>query len=296
MTLDARQLEQANELIRLALAEDLGPGDVTTDVLSLADSPAVGRMVAKEDGVLAGTPVVDLVFARVDERCELEWAASDGDAVSVGQEILRMRGPARALLAAERPSLNFLQRLSGIATCSRDFMRRVEGTNARVLDTRKTTPGWRYLEKYAVALGGGTNHRVGLFDQALFKENHVALARAAGESLEALIRNARERTGQPVVVEVRDMAEAKDAHAAGAEILMLDNMTHDAMREAVEHFGALPESERPELEASGGINLETIGDVARTGVDRISCGALTHSPKALDISMYVDAAGDASAR
>jgi nicotinate-nucleotide pyrophosphorylase (carboxylating) len=205
-----------------------------------------------------------------------------------GQEVLVVEGRAATLLAGERTALNFLQRLSGIATTSRAFVRRIEGTGAVILDTRKTTPGWRSLEKYAVSLGGGRNHRTGLYDQALFKENHLALARAAREPLGEIVRRAREATGAPVEVEVRDLEELRAALEAGAELLLLDNMSLEEMREAVELVRGLPDSDRPLLEASGGITLETVRAVAETGVDRISVGALTHSPRALDLAMYIE--------
>lgn len=279
--------EDAERLLELALAEDVGSGDVTTKSLALGGASAEGWMLCKEPGVLAGVPIADAVFRRLDSNAEVDWKAKDGDAIEEGDEILVVKANIGALLAGERTALNFLQRLSGIATTTREYAKRIAGTRASVLDTRKTTPGWRMLEKYAVAIGGGENHRIGLFDQALFKENHLELARRADESLAEVVSRARAATNRPVEVEVRDLAEAKQAHEAGADILMLDNMSVDDMREAVAHFSSLPADRRPLLEASGGITLETIRDVAETGVDRISCGALTHSPRALDLAMYI---------
>jgi len=278
--------KRAEVLVELALEEDLGTGDVTTEALSLALERAEGWIRCKEDGVLAGAPVAERVFRRLDPSAEVTWHARDGDAIAEGDEVARIHATARALLAGERTALNFLQRLSGIATTTRAHVRRVEGTGAVVLDTRKTTPGWRDLEKYAVRVGGAANHRAGLYDQGLFKENHLDLARRAGESLGDLVARVRERTGSPVEVEVRSLDEAREARAAGAEILMLDNFDPPALREAVDYFRGARDG-RPLLEASGGITLETIREVAQTGVDRISCGSLTHSPRALDLAMYI---------
>ncbi len=279
--------EDAERLLEIAISEDVGSGDVTTRSLALGDSSAEGWMLCKESGVLAGAPIADAVFRKLDAKAELDWKANEGADIREGDEILVVRASIGALLAGERIALNFLQRLSGIATTTREYAKRIEGTRAAVLDTRKTTPGWRTLEKYAVAIGGGTNHRVGLFDQALFKENHLELARRAEEPLAEVVARARAATDRPVEIEVRDLEEAKQAHEAGGEILMLDNMSVDAMREAVAYFSSLPADRRPALEASGGITLETIRAVAETGVDRISCGALTHSPRALDLAMYI---------
>ena len=280
-------LQPVLDLIRAALEEDLGAGDVTTACLKAADRDATGHLLAKEDGVLAGAPVVNEVFRALDPAVRVEWSARDGDPVTAGQRIAELAGPAGALLAGERTALNFVQRMSGIATLTSRYARLIEGTRARVLDTRKTTPGHRQLEKYAVAIGGGENHRVGLFDQALFKENHLALAALAGQSLDELVTRARERSNAPVEIEVRDLDEARAARDAGADILMLDNFSIEELREAVRELR--PDgAEAPRLEASGGITLETLRAVAETGVDRISCGALTHSPQALDIAMYID--------
>jgi len=278
----------AEKLVEMALAEDLGSGDVTTESLAWGGRPARGVIRCKEDGVLAGAPIVDLVFARLDPATRIVWKAAEGEAIEKGREVAALEGTASALLAGERTALNFLQRLSGIATTARAYAQRIAGTSAAVLDTRKTTPGWRSLEKYAVAVGGGVNHRIGLFDQGLFKENHLALARAAGQSLRDVVRHVREATGAPVEVEVRTLDELEEALAAGAEILMLDNMSLDEMRRAVARVRTPGGGSRPRLEASGGITLETIRSVAETGVDRISVGALTHSPRALDLAMYIE--------
>lgn len=283
----AYDADQVERLITLALEEDLGDGDVTTQSLSLAGQPASGYMLCKERGILAGAPIATAVFRRLQKDCEIDWKAADGDTIESGAEIMTIRASAATLLAGERTALNFLQRLSGIASLTRRYVDLVAGTRAAVLDTRKTTPGWRTLEKYAVAVGGGVNHRVGLYDQALFKENHVEMARQGGESLDDVIERAATASARPVELEVRDLDEARRGYEAGAAILMLDNMSLDDMRAAVDHFETLPADRRPLLEASGGITLETIAEVAATGVHRISCGALTHSPRALDIAMYI---------
>ena len=270
------------DLIDRALAEDQVAHDVTTDTLISPDQQSTVALVARAEGVLAGLPVVGAVFARVDPSLRLEALVEDGSPVSPGQHLARIEGAVAGMLRAERTALNFLQRMSGIATETARYVRAVEGLPARILDTRKTPPGHRHLDKYAVRMGGGRNHRLNLSDGILIKDNHIAAARAQGLSLTNTVRNAVERAPMAlkVEVEVESLEEAREALDAGAHILLLDNMTPDDMRQIVEMARG-----RALTEASGGIDLETVRAVAETGVDFISSGALTHSTKALDISM-----------
>jgi nicotinate-nucleotide pyrophosphorylase (carboxylating) len=266
-------------LIQLALAEDIGRGDLTTEATVAADTQAEATILQKAPGVLAGLPVVEAVFAALDPRVRIERVAEEG---SWGDHrvVARLSGPARAILTGERTALNFVQRLSGVATMSRRAREVVEGTNATVLDTRKTTPGHRVLEKYAVRVGGCHNHRAGLDDAVLIKENHI---RAAG-GITAAVTAARRRIGpaQLIEVEVTTPAELDEALAAGAELILLDNHTIAGLRTAVAQAAG-----RARLEASGGITLDNLAEVARTGVDYISLGALTHSAPSIDFSLEV---------
>lgn len=270
-------------IVRRALAEDVGAGDVTTDSIVPADAVAHGQFIAKAAGVIAGWDAVAATFAALDRRVAVRPIVHDGRDVRAGTLIGTVDGPARALLSGERVALNFLQRLSGIATLTRAFVRAVEGTRAVILDTRKTAPGLRVLDRLAVRLGGGTNHRLGLFDMALVKENHIA---AAG-GLTAAVRRFRANApaGIPIEVEVRSLAELREALHLAPDRILLDNMSVEEMREAVRAA-----SGRVPLEASGGVTLETVAEIARTGVDFISAGALTHSVRALDISLELDTA------
>jgi len=287
------QFERAvRAAVEAALSEDLGlGGDVTSEALIPEGLEARGEFVYREPAVVAGVDVVEEVCSQVSAALFLEVSKRDGDLVRAGETALEVEGPARAILAAERTALNFLSRLSGIATLTRRYVDEVEGTPAEVLDTRKTTPGLRLLEKYAVRCGGGTNHRMGLFDQVLVKDNHLALMRRGGESddLEAALARAREAApqGAPVEVEARTLSEVEEALSAGADVIMLDNMDAVTMREAVARVHARGGEGRPLLEASGGITLENVREVAGAGVDRISVGALTHSARAIDISLEV---------
>lgn len=277
--------DDALHLIDLALREDQGAGDWSTRWTVTARARAEARIVAKAAGVLAGAEIARAVFLRLDPRIELEARLHDGDDVALGDVVCTLAGPARAVLTGERVALNFLQRLSGVATITRRFVDEVSGTGARILDTRKTTPGWRSLEKGAVRAGGGANHRAGLYDMVLLKENHIAIA---GGIARALARVAEEnRTGLPVEVEVRNLDELEQAIHAGAQRILLDNMTVDEMRAAVTHARRAPHT--PRLEASGNMTLERVRAVAETGVDDISVGALTHSAVALDLSLQVTA-------
>jgi nicotinate-nucleotide pyrophosphorylase (carboxylating) len=275
-SLSATELEP---LVRRALDEDLGAGDLTTQATVPPGTRARARITQKQPGVLFGLDPAQLAFALLDPDARFVRLAGEG-MWRDGGAVLEVEGSAAALLGAERTALNFLQRLSGVATVTARYVEAVRGTRARVLDTRKTAPGLRLLEKAAVAAGGGTNHRVGLFDAILIKENHAAMAGGVGEA----VRLARAAAPDVLIeVECRSDAEVDEALAAGAPRLLLDNMSVPQMRAIVARVG-----DRAELEASGGIDLETIRDVAETGVHFISVGALTHSAAALDLSLLLD--------
>ncbi|MEA2403979.1 MAG: hypothetical protein QOE08_626 [Thermoleophilaceae bacterium] len=267
------------EVIDRALAEDVGSGDVTTAALVPEGATGRARLVQKAPGVVAGLLVAETVFRRVDPSLRWHPRAEEGAWREAGL-IAEVAGASRSILTGERVALNFLQRLSGVATLTARYVKAVEGTKARILDTRKTTPGLRALEKQAVVAGGGHNHRAGLYDAILVKENHAAMAGGVGEASRRALAAAH---GLPVEVECATLAELDEALAAGVPRILLDNMSTDEMRAAVERTAG-----RAELEASGGVTLETVGEIARTGVDFISVGALTHSAPALDISLELE--------
>jgi nicotinate-nucleotide pyrophosphorylase (carboxylating) len=269
---------ETDRIIRNALQEDIGLGDVTTQATIEAGVLSRAELVAKEDFILSGIDVAARVFALLDGEVAFEKLLEDGLAVKRGEVLAWIKGDARVLLQGERVALNLLQRMSGISTLTAAFVKEIEGTGAVVVDTRKTTPGLRVLEKYAVRMGGGRNHRTSLYDGVLIKENHIA---AAGGIATAVAR-ARERAPHTLRIEVetRNPAEVEEALAAGADIIMLDNMDLATLREAVQLIDG-----RALSEASGGVNLQTVRAIAETGVDLISVGALTHSSRAVDISM-----------
>ena len=274
-------LEQVKPIVQHALDEDIGDGDVTTLCTIPEDATLEGRFIAKAAGIIAGLEVARLTFALLDERIQLEFFVHDGDPVSTGQVFGRINGPTRALLTGERTALNFLQRMSGIATLTRQYVEAVKPHQAIILDTRKTAPGLRLLDKWAVKLGGGENHRGGLFDMVLIKNNHIT---AVG-SITAAINRVRgcDDRHRPIEVEVRTLDELREALALRPDRILLDNMSLAQMRQAVQLAGErVP---RVLLEASGNVTLETVNAIAATGVDYISSGALTHSVKALDISL-----------
>lgn len=275
--LDAALLD---ELVARALEEDLGDGDATAAATVPAEARALARIRQKAPGVVYGLDLAERAFRTLDADAACARQVAEGEWREQGGPVLEVRGSARALLGAERTALNFLGRLSGVATLTARCVREVEGTGARILDTRKTTPGLRMVEKAAVHAGGGTNHRIGLFDEILIKENHAAAAGGVGEA----VRRARAaRPDLPVEAEVRDLAELDDALAAGAPRVMLDNMDLATMRAAVERTAG-----RASLEASGGVTLGRLREIAETGVDFISIGALTHSAPALDLSLILE--------
>jgi nicotinate-nucleotide pyrophosphorylase (carboxylating) len=277
----APQLDPAllDELVARALAEDVGGGDVTAEVTIPADARAVARIRQKAPGVVYGLDLAERAFRALDPEAQVERHVEEGVWREDGP-VLAVRGRTRALLSAERTALNFLGRLSGVATLTARCVRALEGTGARVLDTRKTTPGLRMVEKAAVHAGGGVTNRIGLWDEILIKENHAAAAGGVGEALR------RARAARPdlqIEVEVRDLDELEEALAAGAQRILLDNMDLDTIREAVARTNG-----RAWLEASGGVTLETLGQIGRTGVEFISVGALTHSAPALDLSLLLE--------
>lgn len=268
--------------VTAALAEDVGSGDVT----SLATVPAGATfsvvMRAREPLVVAGIAFAETAFRSLSRSVRIKRLACDGQRVKAGAGLLQISGSARAILSAERVALNFVQRLSGVATCTARFVAEIKGTKTEILDTRKTTPGWRRFEKYAVACGGGRNHRIGLFDMVLIKDNHLAALRAAKPNAVA-VAVARARRKFPklkVEVEADTLAQVKQAADAGADIILLDNMSNAELRRAVKLIKG-----RAKTEASGGVNLQTVRGIAATGVDFISVGALTHSARAVDIGL-----------
>ena len=270
-----------DELIRAALAEDIGSGDLTCAAVVPADARWRGSVSAKETGTLSGVGVAATVFETVDAGIGVTVVRNDGDPVAPGDAVLELEGPAAGILSAERVALNFLGRLSGVATATRRLVDAVEGTRARILDTRKTTPGLRALEKAAVVAGGGLSHRFGLYDAILIKENHVRVAGGVGEAARRGLAGAR--GGVWVEVEVESLDELDEALEAGVKRVLLDNMSPEEMREAVARTRG-----RASLEASGAIGPASIRAVAETGVDYISVGALTHSAPALDLSLLFD--------
>ena len=273
-------MDQIDAIIRNALVEDVGSGDVTTLNTVPADAILRGTLLVKADGVVAGLAVFQRVFKLVDARVEIDLQVADGESVQRGQIIATIDGPGQAILTGERLALNILQRMSGIATETRRYVDAVAGTHAVILDTRKTAPGLRVLDKLAVRLGGGQNHRFGLYDMAMIKDNHIA---AVGSITEAVRRiRAGDPQGRPIEVEVTDLDQLREALALDVHRILLDNMDNATMAKAVTIAAG-----RTPLEASGGVNLDTVTAIAATGVDYISVGALTHSVTALDISLDV---------
>lgn len=276
--------EEIRRIVRHALREDVGSGDKTTLAVIPADTQARAYGVVKEAGVVAGLPVLQAVFAQIDPSLTIVLQATDGEQVAAGSVVATIRGCARSILTGERVALNFLQRMSGIATLTARYVAAVGPLPVRLLDTRKTTPGLRLLEKYAVAMGGGVNHRFGLYDAVMLKDNHLALLAAQGVGIGEAVQRARAAVGPLVCIEVEadSVEQARAAAEAGADMVLLDNMHPDMLREAIAAIGG-----RATVEASGGITLETIQAVAETGISYISIGALTHSARALDIGLDV---------
>jgi nicotinate-nucleotide pyrophosphorylase (carboxylating) len=276
---------QIEDIIDRALAEDLSKGDVTTEALISTDWRGTGFIVVKKEGILAGINVAKQVFHRVDPELKVEVLLEDGAGVKPGSKVANVSGSIASILQAERVALNFLQRLSGIASETNRYVEAVKGLPVRIMDTRKTTPGLRSLEKHAVKAGGGENHRMSLGDGILIKDNHLAALRSRGLNIKQIVARARQNSPQrlPVEVEVETVSEALEAAEAGADVVMLDNMNLEEMRKAVKSIHG-----RALIEASGGITLDNVRAVAETGVDFISIGALTHSARALDISLELE--------
>ncbi len=274
--------EDIRRAVRAALAEDIGSGDVTTLATVPVTAPAVAVMRAREPLVVAGLALAEAAFRLRSRAVRIKRLARDGQRVAAGARLLEISGAARAILSAERVAVNFVQRLCGVATLTAQFVDAIKGTRAQILDTRKTTPGWRRFEKYAVACGGGRNHRIGLYDMVLIKDNHLAALRdAKPNAIAAGVRRARAKYPQlQVEVEADTREQVEQAAAAGADIILLDNMSPAQLREAVKVIAG-----RAKTEASGGVNLKTVRAIAQTGVDFISIGALTHSARAMDIGL-----------
>lgn len=284
--MDDTLLMLARQLAKVALQEDIGPGDITGQSLLSASAPATASIKFKQDGVLAGIQWAQLVLSELDPGAGVELLAQDGDRIREGTVVARARSTQQALVAAERTILNLLQRLCGIATLTARMAELCTGTRAMVLDTRKTTPGLRAFEKYAVRCGGGVNHRMGLYDEAMIKDNHLYIS---GLDLkEAVARIRRQKPDVYLTAEAESVEQARLAMEAGANVVMLDDFSMDEIRQAVEMRNQEKRFARVQLEISGGVNLSNIEQYAQTGVERISVGALTHSAAALDISMKVD--------
>jgi len=272
---------EIQQIIRRALQEDLGDGDITTNATIPAETRLTGRFIAKERGVIAGLEVAAMTFAELDPQAQVTCYVRDGECVEKGVEIACVSGQGRSILSGERVALNLLQRMCGIATLTQQFVNTVAGTSAVILDTRKTMPGLRLLDKYAVRLGGGQNHRFGLFDMVMIKDNHIA---AVGSITQAVAQvRAHDAQRRPIEVEVKNLEELAETLPLNVDRILLDNMTPDTMREAVRLT-----NRRTPLEASGNVSLENVAAIAATGVDYISIGKLTHSVKALDISLLLN--------
>ncbi len=290
-------LEKIKDIVQLAIKEDIGDGDITSKIFIPDGSKTEGMLIAKEVGVVAGLPVAGYVLSQIDENLILTSNIEDGSRVKKGTIIGSVKGLTLSLLSAERLVLNFLQRLSGIATATNRFAEKIKGYGTQIMDTRKTAPGWRYLEKYAVRVGGGINHRMGLYDQILIKDNHLKAMGSEKENgtISRLVRKAREQieNGMLIEVEVEDLCQIKDVVDAGVDIILFDNMEPSKIREAVDIVREIEKNQDAGTgkailtEASGNITIENVEEYADAGVDRISVGAITHSARVLDISFDI---------
>ena len=281
MSISQQLLEQSIQLnIQQALQEDIGDGDITA-LLTPEDEQATATIISREDMILAGQPWVNALIAAFDPSIQITWLKNDGDLVLANETIFKLAGSARSLLTVERPALNFVQTLSAVASKTAEYVKQLDGLNTKLLDTRKTLPGLRIAQKYAVSVGGGQNHRLGLFDAFLIKENHIM---AAGGIAQAITKAHQIAPGKPVEVEVETWAELEQALEAQADIVMLDNFSQQQMIDAVKHVAG-----RCKLEASGNITIANLREVATTGVDYISMGVLTKDVKAVDLSMRFNA-------
>jgi len=289
--------EKIKEIVQLAIKEDIGTGDITSKIFISEGSESDGKLIAKEAGIIAGLPVVEYVLSQIDKDLLFTVNIKDGSRVEKGSVIASVKGLTISLLSAERLVLNFLQRLSGIATATNKFAEKVKGYKTQILDTRKTAPGWRYLEKYAVKIGGGANHRMGLYDQILIKDNHLKIMESEQENgdIGRLVKKAREQVANEVLieVEVEDLCQIKEMVDAGVDIILFDNMVSSKINEAVEMVKEFENSRNAGTgrailtEASGNITIENVEEYAKSGVDRISVGMITHSARALDISFDI---------
>ena len=282
--MEIEDLDSLNSLIALALKEDIGTGDVTTNALVPDALESTATMVAKESGIIAGMAVAEAVFKFLSPQIIWNAFVKDGDHIEKGTLLVELKGPFRALLSGERLALNFLQWMSGIATQTGRFVAETASFGTKILDTRKTVPGLRQLDKYAVKAGGGENHRIGLYDMVLIKDNHIKVAGGIANAVAQIRRQVP--AGMKIEVETTTITEVEQALAAKADIIMLDNMANDTMRQCVALI-----NHRAKVEASGNMNIERVKEVAKTGVDYISIGALTHSVMALDISMNIKLPG-----
>ena len=290
-------LEKIKDIVQLAIKEDIGDGDITSKIFIPDGSKTEGMLIAKEAGVIAGLPVAGYVLLQIDENLILTSNIEDGSRVKKGTIIGSVKGLTLSLLSAERLVLNFLQRLSGIATATNRFAEKIKGYRTQIMDTRKTAPGWRYLEKYAVRVGGGINHRMGLYDQILIKDNHLKAmgTEKENDTISRLVKKAREqiKNGTLIEVEVEDLCQIREVMDVGVDIILFDNMEPSKIREAVEMVKEFENSRdagngRAILtEASGNITIENVEEYADAGVDRISVGAITHSVRVLDISFDI---------
>ena len=295
------EFKKVDTLIRLAIQEDIFTGDITSNILIPDNLVVKGSFVAKENGIIAGLPVVEYFFSKLNKGILLKQKVKEGAFVKKGETIAEVRGSANTVLTGERIALNFLQRLSGIASLTKKFVDRIKPLKTSIMDTRKTVPGWRYLEKYAVAVGGGVNHRMGLYDQALVKDNHLDIMRskllydvpANVSVIERAVSILKQETKKGILIEVeaRNMDEVKDALKSCVDVILFDNMNIKQLKKAVKlvkGWKAVCKARLPLTEASGNITLENVRLVAQTGVDRISVGVITHSVKAMDISLEIN--------
>ncbi|MCQ4574617.1 MAG: carboxylating nicotinate-nucleotide diphosphorylase [Candidatus Brocadiales bacterium] len=282
------QEKEIQALIDAAISEDIGGGDVTTDSLIPEWLEAKGEFIIREPGVVAGLPIAREVYKKLDAEVSFEYLVADGAMLLPGRAVASVKGPARAILFGERVVLNFLQRLSGIATLTVRYVERIKGHKAKIYDTRKTTPGWRTLEKYAVKMGGGMNHRMGLYDQVLIKDNHLKILEE-GQALTKAVREARQKAPQWMLIEVEtgSLEEVEEAVAARPDIIMLDNMSVEDISRAIEIIRSRGGEESAIVEVSGGVTLENVAEIAGAGPDWISVGALTHSASGLDIALEI---------
>jgi len=278
--MNQKEIKSAEILIEIALSEDIGEGDITTESLVPASINRKAMMVSKADGVIAGLQVAEMVFRKLDKNLVWNPIFNDGDRIKKGDRLVEFYGTYRSLLTGERTALNFLQRMSGIATISAIFADELNGTGCQVLDTRKTLPGFRLLDKYSVRMGGASNHRTGLFDMVMIKDNHIKVAGGISKAIH-IVRQKNDG-GMIIEVETTTLDEVKEALDSGADIIMLDNMSIEIMREAVRLING-----KSKTEASGNVNLSKLKEIASTGVDFISAGVLTHSVTALDISQKI---------